>query len=263
MPRIGEIITSKELELLYGPAAEALLELGISGERRGVAEEHKFYLSSKMPEHDALTEPLIRYIHAAIFTQARYGKNLPEPFVKVSNTPLSLIITKAFKGFVSRSQAHTLSRSVMSVLSYHHLAIRKSSNSREILVAPWRDSVKIRIDDTKEAQSYLTARDQWIMSKREEEEISKPQNKVVHVTYDLSMIPLPDDPDPESIILYVKHLARTFHALKEEHDRLSASHTEIIVENTRLKEELAAVQSKGASAWAGVADQLKGIVKES
>lgn len=260
MPKVAEIVSKETLHHFYGPAIEALAELGASGEKRNLQENFKFGLNRHVESHQQLSEPILRYIHATMFYKARPESNLPAPYTRVlKDVSLNNFVSQSFDGFLTPLQANYLLQSVMKTFTKYNLAWRPEPRVHRILMAPWPPDLRIRIAGPSKGEHHLTSKDEWMMDTSLQRETSKPEAKFVHVTYDLSLIDPPRSSDPESIILYVKKLVEVFEALKQEHDGLKDLYKEVLQSKSELEDRLKSLQT--GPEWEGVADQIAKIVK--
>lgn len=252
MAKMIDILSKSDVEKLSTSAYTAIVDLGISGETRGVSEDAKFGISSLVPSHRELSIPILKFVHALLLDEAHppLGK-LPRPYVKVFDGQFRGLILRAFSGFLTKNQADYLGASIMIIFAKNKLAIR-SKKRGAIFVAPWSPpNLDIRFHGH---QDYLTKRDEWQMEKREHEETSRPTTQVVNVTYDLRLIPTPEKSDPESILLYVKQLVTAFNRLKDAHTELMKQHKEVL-------EELETATKSATPVWENVASEIASIIE--
>ncbi len=245
MATIAELIGTDRLVEIYEPAREAMELI--------LAENEPNRYAVPVRTGEAVGEPILRAAIAGLMSTAHPDPNLPHPYTHYTETSLASVVRAISGNTLTKDQAGTMAISTIGTLQRYKLARNVRGTGRQgWMVRAWPHGLVV--DKWTTHKTSLSVDERNILENRIQEEAEK--TKLTTVTkVDIRIIPKPD-PNPESILHYVRKIVDAYHRLESLYDDTCGELEDSLKRIAALENQL------NHATWDTTVDQLAAMVHE-
>lgn len=245
MATIAELIGTDRLVEIYEPAREAMELI--------LAENKPRHFGVPVRTGEAVGEPILRAAVAGLMSTAHPDPNLPHPYTHYTKTSLSSVLRDISNHTLGTRESGTMALSIIGTLQRYKLARNVRGTGRDgWMVRAWPHGLVV--DEWTAERTGLSVDERNILENRIQEEAEK--TKLTTVTkVDIRIIPKPD-PNPESILHYVRKIVDAYHRLEELYDDTCGELEDSLKRIAALENQL------NHATWDTTVDQLAAMVHE-